>query len=224
MVGPKVIMSRAAPPPFNLPQALSRRTLLLAPLEGDTLGLPRRVKVTTWGVPLAQARCTIVYAGGAPASAEEPALHSAGHGHDIYAARQIHLVAMDKVGMGGTDLNADFQIRRDYPRLVERVADELGVGKLAMLGISNGGPFVMSALTASCGGSGGGGDGSARDGPRASGALAGRVLGGSVVVGVSDVSASGYFSAAHPSGLFEGVRARAGAGRRAATSPGCVEA
>jgi pimeloyl-ACP methyl ester carboxylesterase len=169
---------------FTLPKALSRRVLELA--EGDT-GLPRRVKVTTWGTPLAQAKLTVIYAGGAPTSAEEPTLHSANFATDIYAERGIHLVAIDKPGMGGTSFNSRFQIRRDYPRLVARVADELGVGKYGVVGISNGGPYVMALLTA----------------PDDS--LRARVLAASMVVGVSDVSASGYFGVRHASGCFEGI-------------------
>ncbi|KAG8462536.1 hypothetical protein KFE25_010361 [Diacronema lutheri] len=151
---------------FRLPQPLSRRVLEFAPAAGDTTGLPRRVKMTTWGAPLETAVCTVVYAGGAPTSAEEPALHSAAHGHDIYAARRIHLVAIDKVGMGGTELNVRFQVRRDYPRMVERVLDELGVtGPIGVLGISNGGPYVMASLTASCNHGDGDGDGESSGAP-----------------------------------------------------------
>lgn len=169
---------------------LARRVLALVRREGDSVGLPHRVKVTTWGAPLAQARLTVVYAGGAPTSCEEIPLHSLASGDgsaDIYAERGIHLVAIDKPGMGGTELNPRFRIRRDYPRLVARVCDQLGVDSFAVLGISNGGPHVMALLTA-------------RDE-----ATRRRVLAAAMVVGVSDVSASGYFSPAHPSGLFEGV-------------------
>lgn len=216
----------AVRPRFKLPQPLSRRVIELAQAECDTPGLPRRATVTTWGVPLNEARATIVYAGGSPTSAEEPALHSVAHGHDIYKSRRIHLVTIDKPGMGGTDLNPRFKIRRDFPRLVARVADELGVKRFAVIGISNGGPYAMAVLTAACC-SGDGQIKSAGSGARAAspgtfpscagadgshgkgqfGPLAGRVLGGAMVVGVSDVAASGYFSLSHPSGFFEGVRA-----------------
>eukprot|EP00304_Pavlova_gyrans_P005407 CAMPEP_0206055338 /NCGR_PEP_ID=MMETSP1466-20131121/39903_1 /ASSEMBLY_ACC=CAM_ASM_001126 /TAXON_ID=44452 /ORGANISM="Pavlova gyrans, Strain CCMP608" /LENGTH=91 /DNA_ID=CAMNT_0053430563 /DNA_START=28 /DNA_END=299 /DNA_ORIENTATION=- len=86
-----------------LAQPLCIRVLDLA-APGLPSGMPRRVKVVTWGAPLNEARYSIIYAGGAPTSAEhEAALHSVGSGStDVYKERSIHLIAIDKPGMGGT--------------------------------------------------------------------------------------------------------------------------
>jgi pimeloyl-ACP methyl ester carboxylesterase len=172
----------------RLPQALSRFTIELPRLEGDSPGLPRRVKVTTWGAPLDKARCAVVYAGGAPSSAEEPALHSVGAGRDVYLERGIHLVAIDKPGMGGSAFNRAFEIRRDYPTVVARVTQLLGIRRYGMVGISNGGPWLMAALCA-----------------RETETARSGVVAAAMVVGVSDVWASGYCSWRHPSGCLEGA-------------------
>jgi len=105
---------------------------------------------------------------------------------DLYREKGVHLICIDKVGMGGTSLNTNFKIRRDWPRIVASVADRLGVRTFGVFGVSNGGPYVMSVLTAD------------RREDRA------RCKAAAMVVGVSDVSASGYFSVSHPSGFFEG--------------------
>jgi pimeloyl-ACP methyl ester carboxylesterase len=106
---------------------------------------------------------------------------------DIYAEKGIHLVCIDKPGVGGTSMEPQFSIRRDWPRIVANVADELGVDKYGVFGISNGGPHVMACLTAT------------------DSVQKRRVRAAAMIVGPSDVCASGYFSVAHPSGFFEGL-------------------
>jgi pimeloyl-ACP methyl ester carboxylesterase len=161
---------------------LQRLKLSLPIAEG---GPNRSVKVTTWGSPLETARCSLFYFGGTPSSAEETPLHSIAMGKsDMYKERGVYLVCIDKPGVGGTDFEPRFRLRRDWPRLVAAVADSLGVQSYGVFGMSNGGPYVMAALTAP--------------------GLKERVLAAAMVVGVSDVSASGYFSCRHPSGWLEG--------------------
>ena len=130
--------------PRLAPSALQRMTVCL-PIAED--GPPRDLKVTTWGVPLEQARHTLFYFGGTPSSAEEPPLHSlAMQKDDIYRARSIHLVVIDKPGVGGSALDTQFTIRRSWPRIVAGVADELGIGDYGVFGISNGGSLFMMVL------------------------------------------------------------------------------
>lgn len=165
---------------------LSRRVLELA-LGERAPGAPRSVSVAQWGTPLDEARHVLFYFGGMPASVSEPPLHSLKSAGDLYESRGVHLVLLDKPGMGATPLSTSFQIRRDWPAMVAGVADALGVESYGVFGVSNGGPYVMSCLTAE--------DDEIRK----------RVRAGCMIVGQSDVSASGYFSARHPGGLFEGV-------------------
>lgn len=150
-------------------------------------GIERDVKVTTWGSPLSHAVVSLFYFGGTPSSAEEPPLHSlAMSKNDIYKERAIHLVCIDKPGVGGSQLDTAFSIRCDWPRIVSNVADELGIGEeYGVFGISNGGPHVMACL-------------STQDTRYKK-----RVRAAAMIVGASDVSASGYFSISHPSGMFE---------------------
>ena len=169
----------AAPP---LPSPLARTILKLRPVSS---GIPKQVKVTRWGSPLETARHVVFYFGGMPASAEEPAMHSSTT-EDVYASRNIHLVAVDKPGMGESSVAYRFSLRRDWPQIISMVADELKIEqKYAVIGMSNGGPYVMSCLTH----------------PE----LKHRVKAGSMVVGVSDVWASGYFSWRNPSCFVEGI-------------------
>ena len=166
----------------SLPSPLARSFLTL---PQKTIGIPKKVKVTQWGSPLETAKHVVVYFGGMPASAEEPAAHSK-PGEDIYKARNIHLVCIDKPGFGGSSLNYRFNLRRDWPEVVSMVADQLKIEqKYGVVGMSNGGPYVMSCLTHPV--------------------LKNRVKAGSMVVGVSDVVASGYFSWKNPSCFMEGL-------------------
>jgi pimeloyl-ACP methyl ester carboxylesterase len=195
-------------------------------------GIPRTVHVTAWGAPLATARYVLFYFGGMPASAEEPALHSVTAATatatgdlgeetpvvvvDIYKERGIHLIAIDKPGMGLSEWKYRYSIRNDWPAIVHQVAEHYGVVQViqddatgsiggndatetsgkgtgrsskpsgyGVFGVSNGGPHVMACLTH----------------PQ----TAAHVQAAAMIVGVSDVTASGYFSTSHLSGLAEGV-------------------
>jgi pimeloyl-ACP methyl ester carboxylesterase len=145
--------------------------------------LPKHVKVTQWGSPLKEAKHVVFYFGGMPASAEEPALHSSTSDDDVYASRKIHLVCIDKPGMGGSSFKYNFSLRRDWPRIVISVATQLHIKeRYGVIGVSNGGPYVMASLLHS----------------------ESRVKAAAMVVGVSnDVWKSGYFSTA--STIFEGL-------------------
>lgn len=173
-----------SPASAALPLPLARHVLSLS---ATTHGLPTRVKVTQWGASLTAAKHVVFYFGGMPASAEEPALHSAASQQaDAYAARGLHLICIDKPGMGGTPFSYRFQIRRDWPVVVHQVAQQLNVpNTYGVMGMSNGGPYVMSTLTHPI--------------------FAKRVKAACMIVGVSDPVASGYFSWRNPSTLFEGI-------------------
>jgi pimeloyl-ACP methyl ester carboxylesterase len=168
--------------PLTLP--LERSILSL----GGVSGLPTHVKVTQWGAPLAAAKHVVFYFGGMPASAEEPTLHSAASSSDVYASRNIHLVCIDKPGMGGTSFVYNFRLRNDWPQLVDTVATHLKIAperQYGVIGVSNGGPYLMSTLLHPD--------------------LQHRVKAAAMVVGVSDdVWRSGYMSRKNPSTLFEG--------------------
>ena len=171
---------------LTFPKPLSRSIIDLSSLKSRHRGVPSFVKVTQWGIPLTLAKHVVFYFGGMPASAEEPALHSVTAGNDVYSSRNIHLICIDKPGMGGTSVSYWHSIRRDWPRVVASVADLLTIpGSYTVMGMSNGGPYVMACLTHPD--------------------LKHRVKAGCMVVGTSDVWASGYFSWRHPSGLLEGL-------------------
>lgn len=152
------------------------------------------VKVTQWGSSLEDAKHVVFYFGGMPASAEEPALHScratssssstASTGNDVYASRKIHLVYIDKPGMGGSSFQYRFSIQKDWPRILDSVASQLKIqGKYGVIGVSNGGPYVMASLLDE----------------------KSRVKAAAMVVGVSnDVWKSGYF-ASQLSTMLEGI-------------------
>lgn len=159
----------------------------------------KQVFVTEWGCEAKDAQASIFYFGGTPSSAtHEVPLHSiatrpteaaSATDYDIYRQKGIHLIYIDKPGIGGTEFDVNFSIRNDWPRIVSQVADHI-LGPSAtygVIGVSNGGPYMMACLTAS--------DETIRR----------RVTAAASVVGVSDVWASGYFGWRHPSGIVEGI-------------------
>lgn len=155
----------------------------------NSKGVPSSVHLTTWGSPLEDADHVAFYFGGMPASAEEPALHSlAADEEDSYKQRKLHLICIDKPGMGLTPFQYRFSIRQDWPQIVHGVAQHFQIEedtKFGVFGMSNGGPYVMACLTHPL--------------------TQNRIAAASMIVGVSDVKASGYFGWKHPSGLFEGL-------------------
>ncbi|CAB9498658.1 alpha/beta hydrolase fold [Seminavis robusta] len=169
-----------------LPKPVSRHLLSLSK---TTPGIPHTVNVTLWGRPINDAQHVVFYFGGLPASAEEPALHSVTSPHnDVYQAHNIALLYIDKPGFGETSFNYWFRLRRDWPVIVDQVATQLGVAdtrRYGVMGVSNGGPYVMATLTHPI--------------------LKHRVKAAANIVGVSDVVASGYFSWKSPSTAFEGI-------------------
>lgn len=169
-----------------LQSPLARSILTIAAGQQDF------VKVTQWGTSLEDAKHVVFYFGGMPASAEEPALHrncsiagdDCDQKDDVYKSRKIHLICIDKPGMGGSSFQYRFSIKSDWPRIVESVATQLDVTtKYGVIGVSNGGPYVMASLLHP----------------------SSRVKAAAMVVGVSnDVWKSGYYSAS-PSTIFEGL-------------------
>lgn len=97
---------------LNNRSSLSTMTItVVAPLARSSIALAnnnQKVKVTQWGAPLSAAKHVVFYFGGLPASAEEPALHSAER--DVYEERGIHLVCIDKPGMGGSTFQYNFSL------------------------------------------------------------------------------------------------------------------
>ena len=128
-------------------EALKPIVTTVVQLRRTTSGIPPRVYVTGWGKPLAEAKHVIFYFGGMPASAVEPALHSLAAGQDVYRTRDIHLLCMDKPGMGQTPLAYRFRLQRDWPEMVHQVRDYFGIEEYHVMGVSNGGPYVMACLT-----------------------------------------------------------------------------
>lgn len=119
----------------------------LIPLQRITKGIPPRVHVTSWGSPLASSQHVVFYFDGMPTSAQEPALHSVAAGsNDIYRAKNIHLLCLDKPGMGRTPSSYWFSITRDWQLMVHQVAEHWGISEYAIMGVSNGGPYVMACL------------------------------------------------------------------------------
>jgi len=163
-----------------IPQALFRHTLTVSRRY-----LPAKVSVTAWGTPKEQAKHILFYFGGMPTSAYEIPLHSLVVGvDDLYRERQLHVVVIDKPGMGQTSLPSyHYSLKRDWPELVRLVADHYGMERYGVFGISNGGPYVMACLTHE--------------------ATRQQVCAATVIVGVSDVWASGY--SRHVGGFCEGV-------------------
>jgi len=106
---------------------------------------------------------------------------------DMYKEKKVHLVCVDKPGMGGSAMAWDFSIRKDWPCVIAKVADSLGVREYGVFGVSNGGPYVMACLA------------------HHDDAIRTRCRAAANVVGVSDVSGSGYFSVRHPSCFAEGL-------------------
>lgn len=87
--------------------------------------------------------------------------------------------------MGKSSWNYWFQVRRDWPLVVQQVASHYNIHRYGVAGVSNGGPYVMACLTHP--------------------ATKDKVGCGVMIVAVSDVMASGYFSVRHFSGFMEGL-------------------
>ena len=66
--------------------------------------------------------------------------------HHLAAERGLRLIAMDRPGMGKSTLIRDRKLE-DWPGLMERFADHLGIAKFGQLGVSGGGPYVLACST-----------------------------------------------------------------------------
>ena len=63
--------------------------------------------------------------------------------HHLAKDRGLRLISMDRPGMGKSTLVPERKLE-DWPELMARFADHLGIGKFAQLGVSGGGPYVMA--------------------------------------------------------------------------------
>lgn len=63
--------------------------------------------------------------------------------HHLAKDRNLRLIAMDRPGMGKSTLIPDRHLN-DWPALMERFADHLGITKFGQLGVSGGGPYVLA--------------------------------------------------------------------------------
>lgn len=63
--------------------------------------------------------------------------------HHLAAERGLRLIAMDRPGMGKSTLVLDRKLE-DWPELMARFADHLGIGKFGQVGVSGGGPYVYA--------------------------------------------------------------------------------
>lgn len=67
--------------------------------------------------------------------------------HHLAAARGIRLISMDRPGIGRSSF-APSRTLDDWPALMNAFADHLGVEKFGQLGVSGGGPYVLSCAAA----------------------------------------------------------------------------
>lgn len=63
--------------------------------------------------------------------------------HHLAADRKLRLIAMDRPGMGKSTLIPNRHLN-DWPELMERFADHLGITKFSQLGVSGGAPYVLA--------------------------------------------------------------------------------
>lgn len=63
--------------------------------------------------------------------------------HHLAAERGLRLIAMDRPGMGKSTLVRG-RLLEDWPGLMARFADHLGIEKFGQLGVSGGGPYVLA--------------------------------------------------------------------------------
>jgi pimeloyl-ACP methyl ester carboxylesterase len=110
---------------------------LPVPRKEGAVPLPdgRRLAYAEYGLPSSP---PVLYFHGLPSSRLEGALADA-------EARRIGLriLSLDRPGMG----NSSFQPRRgiaDWPKDVERFADDLGLARFGVLGTSGGGPYALA--------------------------------------------------------------------------------
>jgi hypothetical protein len=96
----------------------SLSTCLAAPLARSILSITENhYKVTQWGTPLEIAKHVVFHFGGMPTSSEEPAMHNCfAGGKDVYKNRNIHLVCIDKPGMGGSNFQYFFPYNAPGPK------------------------------------------------------------------------------------------------------------
>ncbi|MGH8582848.1 MAG: alpha/beta fold hydrolase [Gammaproteobacteria bacterium] len=80
----------------------------------------------------------VVYIHGFPASRLEARLSEAAAQH-----RGIRLIAVDRPGYGLSDFHPGHRLDT-WPQRVTQLADRLGIGRFAVVGVSGGGPFALA--------------------------------------------------------------------------------
>ncbi|QTN33044.1 alpha/beta hydrolase [Akkermansiaceae bacterium] len=63
--------------------------------------------------------------------------------HHLAAERGLRVIAMDRPGLGRSTLVRERKLE-DWPDLMARFADHLGIGKFGQIGVSGGGPYVLA--------------------------------------------------------------------------------
>lgn len=66
--------------------------------------------------------------------------------HHIAKDRGLRLIAMDRPGIGKSTLVRD-RLLEDWPELMARFADHLGIAKFGQIGVSGGGPYVLACAS-----------------------------------------------------------------------------
>jgi|CXWL01.1.fsa_nt_gi pimeloyl-ACP methyl ester carboxylesterase len=84
----------------------------------------------------------VLYFHGSPGSRLEPA-----YADEAARPRRLRLIAPDRPGFGGSDFQPGRQFD-DWPADVAALADALGLGQFAVLGLSGGGPHVIACAVA----------------------------------------------------------------------------
>lgn len=66
---------------------------------------------------------------------------------ELCLQKKIHLIAPDRPGVGQSDWQPDRSLL-DWPPVVEELANHLGWGRFAVMGVSGGGPYAVVAAAA----------------------------------------------------------------------------
>lgn len=113
----------------------------LPPVDGPRIweiSPGRQLAWNEYGDPLGKA---VMYYHGWPSSRFQARL-----AHHLAKRRGLRLIAMDRPGMGQSTHEAGRRLE-DWPELMERFADALGIGKFGQLGVSGGGPYVLACAS-----------------------------------------------------------------------------
>ncbi len=99
----------------------------------------RDVAVQSYGDPAGE---PVFFFHGWPSSRFQGAL-----AHESACELGIHFLSVDRPGIGGSTLHEGRSLR-DWPMLIEALADHFGARKFRVLGVSGGGPYVLASAWA----------------------------------------------------------------------------